>query len=222
VRAVKIFLVDDHEFVRTGVRDFLADSPGYKVVGEACSARAGLDVMEAVRPDVVLMDVVLPGMDGIVATREIRRRLPTARVVILSAHHKLHDVIDAMNAGAVGYVLKADPPETLTRAIDLAARGLPYVAPVLVNLLATRKPSAPKGDVLAVLSGRERDVFRLAAVCRTPSEIANDLRIALRTVDTHLKSINRKLGLSTRADLVRLAFSIGVAQSTRGPAPTSV
>ena len=124
---VTIVLVDDHELFRAGVRDFLASLPDYEVIGEAGTARDGLRLVESRRPDVVLMDIALPGMDGIVATREILRRVPDARVIILSAHGQLHDVMDAIDAGAVGYVVKGDPPETLEQALDHAARGVLYV-----------------------------------------------------------------------------------------------
>ena len=97
--------------LRAGLRDFLSSLPEYAVVGEAASARQGFAVIEAQKPDVVVIDIALPGMDGIVATREVLRRLPTARVVILTAHAQIHDVVDAIDAGAVGYVLKSDRPK---------------------------------------------------------------------------------------------------------------
>src|SRR5262245_61308345 len=114
----KVMVVDDHELLRAGVRDFVSTLPGYKLVGEADSAQSALYMSESLKPDIVLMDVALPGMDGIVATRELLRRLPDARVVILSARRKAHDVLDALGAGAVGYVLKADPPEMLMMALE--------------------------------------------------------------------------------------------------------
>lgn len=125
-----------------GVRDFVASLPGYKVVGEASTADAALQVVESAKPDVVLMDIAMPGMDGIVATREILRRVPQARVVVLSAHKHTTDVEDAIDAGAVAYVLKADPPETLLRALEHAARGANDVAPVVVDCPSGFEPRA--------------------------------------------------------------------------------
>jgi DNA-binding NarL/FixJ family response regulator len=214
--SVKVVVVDDHELLRAGVRDLLASMPGYKLVGEAGTARVGLQLIESQKPDVVLMDVAMPGMDGIVATREILRRLPRARVIVLSAHKQIHDVTDALNAGAVGYVLKADPPETLMHALEHAARGESYVAPTLAITLA-REATQSTPDILEILSEREREVFRLAADCRTSPEIARALCLARKTVDTHLNRINRKLGLRDRAELVRFAASIGLVHSLRSP-----
>ena len=188
----------------------MASLPQYEVVGEADSARDGLRVIDAARPHIVLMDVALPGMDGVVATREILRRLPSTRVVILSAHAQIHDVIDAMTAGAVGYVLKSDPIETLTEALDRAVSGLGYVAPKLAPLLLAFATSRPGDGALGILSEREHEVFRLAADCSTSSEIARELCVARKTVDVHLNRINRKLGLRNRAELVRLAAGLGL------------
>jgi len=203
--------------LRAGVRDYLASLPGYQLVGEAASARAALAMIDTVKPDIVLMDVALPGMDGIVATREILRRVPSARVIMLSAHGQIRDVIDSMNAGARGYVLKADPPETLIQALDHAARNAIYVAPGLRDGVSDFKAAHQTTDALAVLSDREREIFRLAADCSTASEIARELCIARKTVDAHLHNIHRKLGLHDRAELVRMAFSIGLVHSVRTP-----
>ena len=213
---VRVVVVDDHELLRAGIRDLLTSMPGYKVVGEAGTARAGLQMIEAQKPDVVVMDIAMPGMDGIVATREVLRRLPRARVIVLSAHKQIHDVTDALNAGATGFVLKGDSPETLMTALDHAARGESYVAPALAAGLAARG-AGPSADVLEVLSEREHEIFRLAADCRTSPEIARALCLARKTVDTHLNRINRKLGFRDRAELVRFAASIGLVHSLRSP-----
>jgi len=137
--AVKVVVVDDHDMLRVGVRDFLTSMPEYALVGEAATAREGLRLIEAQKPDVVLMDIMMPGMDGIVATREVRRRVPGARIVVLSAHEQLQDVVDALDAGAVGYVLKADPPELLVQALATAVRGSSFVSPAMAARLATLK-----------------------------------------------------------------------------------
>jgi DNA-binding NarL/FixJ family response regulator len=136
VTTAKVVLIDDHEILRAGVRDLLSSLPGYEVVGETSTADAGFEIIESERPDIVLIDVGLPGMDGILATREIMRRAPEARVVVLSAHRQPRDVMDAFNAGAVAYVLKEDPPEMLVQALDDVVRGVRYVPPVLVARLA--------------------------------------------------------------------------------------
>ena len=207
--------MEDHALFRAGIREFLSSVPGYEVVGEAATARVGFRMLESARPDVVLMDVALLGMDGIVATREILRRAPRVRVIVVSAHARVHDVIDALDAGAIGYVLKTDAPEALVQALDCAARGVPYVSPELAPCLSDFNASRPVGDVLDVLSQREREIFRLAADCRSSVEIARELCIARKTVDTHLNTLNRKLGLRDRAELVRFAVGIGLVHSIR-------
>jgi DNA-binding NarL/FixJ family response regulator len=151
VATAKVVLIDDHEILRAGVRDLLDSLPGYEVVGETSTACAGLEIVESERPDIVLMDVGLPGMDGILATREILRRVPESRVVVLSAHKQPRDVVDAFNAGAVAYVLKEDPPETLLQALDDVVRGFRYVPPVLVARLVEIPTPGATGDNPSIL-----------------------------------------------------------------------
>jgi DNA-binding NarL/FixJ family response regulator len=210
---LKVVLIDDHELFRTGVSDFLSASSRYEVAGEAATARAGFNVVASAKPKLVLMDLALPDMDGVVATRELLRRDAHVRVIILSAHERICDVNDALNAGAVGYVRKTDDPATLLRALDAVGRGSRFVSPfVAARLLDSGSPGA---DVLDVLSQREREIFRLAADCRTAREIAANLCIARKTVDSHMSRINRKLALRDRAELVRLAATLGFVHSIR-------
>ena len=219
---MKVVLVEDHALFRMGVRELLARVPGVDVVGEASTARTAFEVITAAQPDVVLMDVALPGMDGVVATREIRRRSPRVRVLILSAHGQARDVLDALDAGAAGYALKSDGPDALVLALGQVARGERYFSPeVAEHLTANQGPWRRAADVLAVLSEREREVFRLAADCRIARDIASELCIARKTVDTHLNRINRKLKLRNLAELVRLGMDLGLAHSARAPLPAS-
>jgi DNA-binding NarL/FixJ family response regulator len=216
--SVKILLVEDHEIVRLGLRDFLALSPGYEVVGEARTGRDALKAVESAKPNVVIMDVVLPDMDGVVATRELLRRRPQTRVVMLSAFDDGQDVTDAMNAGALAYVLKGDPPEMLMKALLEIVHGRRYLPPELARRFQQALATVPPlGDILDVLSEREREIFRLAADCRTAAEIAGHLCLARKTVDTHLNRVNRKLGLRDRAELVRLAAGLGLVHTMRRP-----
>jgi DNA-binding NarL/FixJ family response regulator len=211
VTKLRLVLVDDHDLFRMGIRGFLVSSPRFEVVGEARAAREAFPIIASARPDVILMDIALPGMDGVIATRELLRRAPQTRVVMLSAHAHSNDVLDAMDAGALGYVVKADPLEYLLQALEHVSRGDRYVAPSVAAYLpsATARPS----HVLDVLSEREHEVFRLAADCRTSAEIARELCLARKTVDTHLNHINRKLDLHDRAALVRLAVDLGLVHS---------
>ncbi len=218
---MRVVLVEDHPLFRLGVRELLRTAPGYEVVGEAGSARAGFNVIDSARPDMVLMDIVLPGMDGVVATREIMRRRPDTKVVIVSSHDHVHDVRDALAAGAVGYVLKAESADLLLEALQQVGRGECYIAPSLAEQMSMASSDlGGPADVLHVLSEREHEVFRLAADCQEPNEIARELCLARKTVDTHLNRINRKLGLRNRAALVRLAARLGLVHAVRAARPS--
>jgi DNA-binding NarL/FixJ family response regulator len=221
IAPLRIVLVDGHALFRVGTRQFLTSVAGCDVVGEASSARDAFKLIEAVAPDLVLMGIALPGMDGIVATREIRRRAPDVRVLILSAFDHVHEVSDAMAAGASGYVLKSDDTNVLLEALEHVGHGEQFLAPALANQLSTdAQVTVDPNDPLEVLSEREREIFRLAADGRPASEIARDLCLARKTVDTHLNRINRKLRLRNRAELVRLALRLGLAHAIhRSPHP---
>ena len=217
---MRIVLVDDHTLFRMGVRHVLTNTPGYEVVGEASTARSAFRIIDSLTPDVVLMDIAMPGMDGVLATREIGRRAPKARVLIVSAHDQVNDVLDALEAGAAGYALKSDGPETLIEAIRVVSRGQRYVAATLAPRLAAFEGRRRRAsDVLGILSAREREVFRLASECVIARDMARELCIARKTVDTHLNRINRKLGLRNMAELVRLAASLGMLHTARTPRP---
>jgi DNA-binding NarL/FixJ family response regulator len=161
------------------------------------------------------MDIDLPGMDGVRATGEILRRAPRTRVLVLSAHCRVQDVRDAMNAGASGYVLKADEPEALMEALQHVTRGLPYLPRLVARHLSALGETKAVGGVLDVLSDRERRIFRLAADCRARPEIAHELCLSRKTVDAYLRSIRRKLGLRDRAELVRFAIGLALVQPVR-------
>jgi len=180
---MRIVLVDDHELFRIGAREAVASAPDFTFVGEAANARAAFALIDSATPDIVLMDITLPGMDGVVATREIRRRAPKTRVLIMSAHDQIRDVVDALDAGASGYLLKSDGPETLLGALRTVARGEQYLAPAL------------------------------AAECLPAREIARELCIARKTADTHLNRIHRKLGSRNLAELVSLAARLGLSHT---------
>jgi len=150
--------------------------------------------------------------------REIGRRAAKARVLIVSAHDQVNDVLDALEAGAAGYALKSDGPETLIEAIRMVSRGQRYVAATLAPRLAAFEGRRRRAsDVLGILSAREREVFRLASECVIARDMARELCIARKTVDTHLNRINRKLGLRNMAELVRLAASLGMLHTSRTP-----
>lgn len=214
---MKAVLIDDHQIFRVGIRHMLTTTSEWQIVGEAGRAREAFALIDAERPEVAIVDIALPGMDGVVATREIRRRAPGTRILILTVHEEIRDVLDAFAAGAAGYALKSDDPETLVAALAAVMQGERYVAPTLSARLAAHQAEPQPSDVLAVLSEREREIFRLAAECLITREIAHELCISRKTVDTHLYRIHHKLGLRTSAELVRLAGRLGLLHNGRSP-----
>src|SRR4051812_40278531 len=210
---MKIVLIDDHHLFRVGVRHILDTIPDCNVVGEASRARDAFALVDAERPDVVVLDVALPGMDGVVATRELRRRAPATRVLILTVHDQPRDVRDAFLAGAGGYALKSEEPAALVRALHAVMRDERYLAPALAARMSAHGAEPQPADVLAVLSEREKEIFRLAAECLMTREIARELCISRKTVDTHLYRIHHKLGLRTAAELVKLAAQLSLIHS---------
>ena len=210
----KIVVVDDHPLIRDALKVMISCLPRWRFVGEASTARDALVLVSAQMPDVVLMDIAMPGMDGIIATREILRRSPLTRVLVLTGYVDLWDVREALAAGAAGYLLKGDS-QSLDKALEAVIRGERYLSPDVVSRLAASKDETRATNVLASLSEREKEVFRLAAECLNNGRIARELCIARKTVDTHLYRIHRKLGVRTSAELVRLAMSLGVVHSGR-------
>ena len=169
----KIFLVEDHPLFRMGIRQSLATYAEFTIVGEAGNARDAFPAIDAHPPDIVVMDVSLPGMDGVIATREIRRRAPRTRVLLLSVHDQISDVLEALDAGASGYALKTEGTEALVAALRTIIRNDRYVAPTLAALLGSYESRRKRPlDTLSILSLREREVFRLAADCLLTREIA--------------------------------------------------
>ena len=212
---MKAVLIDDHQIFRVGIRHMLTTTSEWQIVGEAGRAREAFALIDAERPDVALVDIALPGMDGVVATREIRRRAQGTRILILTVHEEIRDVVDALAAGAAGYALKTEAPESLVTALATVMQGERYVAPSLLARLEAYQTAPQPADVLSVLSEREREIFRLAAECLITREIAHELCISRKTVDTHLYRIHHKLGLRTSAELVRLAGRLGLIHTGR-------
>jgi|1185.fasta_scaffold86913_1 two-component system response regulator NreC len=209
---MRIFILDDEPIVRAGLRQIFATESDVVIAGEAGSAREAFQSIEAARPDVVVVDLVLPGMDGAAATRDLRHRVPEARILILTIHARLRDVLDVFAAGALGFALKTEPVDSLVAALRAVARGQRYVSPTLAPLLEkTRQPSA--SDVLDRLSVREREVFQLITCGTRIVDAARELCISRKTVETHVYRLYRKLGCHNVGDLVRFAAEHGLLRS---------
>jgi two-component system response regulator NreC len=202
----RVLIVDDHHIVRSSLRAML-EQHGCEVVGEASTASEALAMASRARPQVVLMDLEMPGADGISATREVRKALPNAKVLFLSAHDEEKDVIEALTgAGALGYLLKSDAPDELLNGVRVVASGRrflsPSIAPMLLQHISDPKRSRTGGPALTT---REREVLRLVSQGATSKEIAQQLRISPKTAQVHRDNLKQKLNLRTTADLVRFA-----------------
>ena len=209
---VRVLIVDDHAVVRAGLRLLLDRENGIEVVGEAGNSPDAVDLAEQLSPDVVLMDVVMPGVSGVDAAAEIRHIRPDARILMLSMQDDPAYVRQAITNGAMGYVLKDAASAELVSAIRRVAAGEQYVQPSLGATLLAADPALAGDD--DPLSGREREVLALLALGYTNQEIADRLFVSVRTVEAHRAHILTKLRLSTRADLVRYAIDRGLLDST--------
>ncbi|MCC8244078.1 response regulator transcription factor [Saccharothrix luteola] len=206
---LRLVVVDDHPVVRDGLRGMLGTQPDLEVVGEAASGAEALTVVAAAQPDVVLTDLRLPGPSGGALIRMLLDRVPSTRVLVLTTHDTDSDVLPAVEAGAIGYLLKDAPREELFRAVRAAARGETVLAPSVAALLLTRiRPARPLTE--ARLSAREREVLALVAEGKTNREAAARLYISEATVKTHLLHIYAKLEVTDRASAVAAAYRRGV------------
>lgn len=212
----KVLLADDHAILREGLRMVLDAQPGISVVGEAEDGRQALEMVERLRPDVVVMDIAMPNLNGAEATRQIKRRFPQTRVVILTMHENEQYLSQIVNAGATGCVLKRSAGTELVTAVKAAARGESYFSPSLATMMLDvyRMQLAEKGeDELSLLTEREREVLQLIAEGKSNQEIADQLVVSIKTVQTHRMHIMDKLDAHDRGDLVKHAIRLGVIPS---------
>jgi two-component system response regulator NreC len=209
---IRVLVVDDHAVVRAGLRRVLDAEPDIETVAEAPNAeRAVFEAIES-RPDVVLMDVVMPGKSGIEALPGLLQAVPDAKVLVLSMQDDPRYVREAFDAGASGYVLKEAADTEVVAAVRAVAAGERYVHPALGARLIAAEAEERKRAEADPLSDREREVLRLLALGHTNQEIAQMLYISVRTAETHRAHIMQKLRLSNRAELVRYAISEGLLE----------
>lgn len=204
---IRILVADDHSVVRQGLRMFLALDPDFEIVGEAADGAQAVTMAGELRPDVVLMDLLMPVMDGIQATAIIRRDLPDTEIIALTSVLEDAMVVGAVRAGAIGYLLKDADAEELCRAIRAAAAGKVQLSPKAAERLMreVRAPESPE-----VLTEREVDVLRLLARGRSNKEIASALHITEKTVKTHVSNILAKLGVPSRTQAALHAVRLGL------------
>jgi NarL family two-component system response regulator LiaR len=217
---IRVLLVDDHAIVRKGIRALLATELDLQVVGEAGDGAEAVAQAEALRPDVILMDLVMPRLDGIEATRQITAKLPGTRILVLTSFAADEKVFPAIKAGALGYLLKDSGPEVLVGAIRQVYRGEPSLEPSIARKLLVELVQPPKQQALTAdpLTERELDVLRLVAQGCSNKEIAAKLAVSDLTVRTHVSNILGKLHLASRTQAALYALQKGIASLGELPA----
>jgi NarL family two-component system response regulator LiaR len=211
---IRVLLVDDHAVVRKGMRALLDREPGIEVVGEAEDGAQAVHAADRLRPDVILMDLEMPGTGGIEATRQIAAKHPASRIVVLTSHAAEEDVFPALKAGALGYLLKHSAPEEVLQAIRQAHRGETVLHPAIARMVLQElnRPAQPKQpQTTDPLSERELEVLRLLARGMSNQEIADALVVGEATVRSHVSSILRKLQLASRTQAALYALREGLA-----------
>jgi two-component system, NarL family, response regulator NreC len=208
-----IVLADDHPVVRRGMRALLESDPGFSVIGETGDGLETIRLVERLQPDVLLLDLMMPGLSGLEALRIIRQRAPQTRVVVLSMYSTNAFVAEALRNGATGYVLKGSDEKNLIRALREAAAGRRFLSPPVRESAIDayiEQVRAAELDPHETLTAREREVLQLAAEGKTSSETAARLHISPRTVENHRANLMRKLGLHNQSELVRYAVRRGL------------
>jgi two-component system, NarL family, response regulator LiaR len=215
--AIRVLLVDDHAVVREGLRNFLALQDGLEIVGEAGDGNEAIEQAQRLEPDVILMDLVMPGLDGIGAMRQLRSRSPRSRVIVLTSFLEDERVLPAIQAGAAGYLLKNVAPAELARAIRAAHAGEAIIDPTAAARLvhAIADETRPRIEEPERLTRRERDVLELIARGRSNKRIAFELGISEKTVKTHVGHLLAKLGVTDRTQAALMAVEEGLV----GPRP---
>jgi DNA-binding NarL/FixJ family response regulator len=194
---IRVMIVDDHPLVRQGLEQLLGADDGFEVVASLENGRLAVDGVQAIAPDVVLMDVSMPGLDGVAATRELLRRRPASRVVMLTSYAEDETVIAAIDAGASGYLLKDAEPDELLRGVRAAAKGEAPLAPRAARALLAARHRAPADDHL---TPREEEVLALVGRGLANKQIAVELGISEKTVKAHLTSVFQRIGVFSRTE----------------------
>jgi two-component system response regulator NreC len=213
---IRVLLADDHTILRAGLRMMLDAQPDIEVVGEASDGRQALAEAQRLQPDIVLMDITMPEMNGIEATRQVKRALDSTRVLILTMHENEEYLFQVLRAGASGYILKEAASTELISAIRIVCAGRFYMSPsaqsMMVGDYLQRVRSGEERDSYSALTEREREILKLVAEGHTNNQIAERLFISPKTVDTHRTHIMDKLNLHSRAELVKYAMRRGLLE----------
>jgi DNA-binding NarL/FixJ family response regulator len=213
-KKLRLLLVDDHAVVREGLRSLLGSDQRFEVVGEAADGMTALTAVERLQPDVVIVDVSLPGMNGTQVTRRLKTMQPDVRLLALTVHEEGGYLRSLMDAGASGYVLKRSAASELLRAVEVVGEGGTYLDSSIATQLVGKLSRKPAQTATAALSEREQEVVKLVAHGYSNKEIAGKLDVSVKTVETYRYRAIEKLGLRSRADLVRYALDQGWLQET--------
>ena len=216
---IRILIADDHTIVRQGLARLLEDQPDFKVVGEAYDGRMAIEKAMALLPDVVVMDIAMPLLNGIEAARRIRKNLPKIKILILSMYSHEHYIHELLEAGISGYLLKESSGRDIVKAIQAAMKGETFLSPsiskVLVDSYLSMRKSSPKEERFNQLSNREREIFQMIAEGRSTKSISDLLCVSLSTVKTHRRNIMEKLEVTGTAQLIHLGVSLGLVEPDR-------
>jgi len=212
VKTIRVLLADDHTLVLAGIRGLLTKLDGVEVVGEAANGHETLRLAEALRPNIVLLDIAMPGMNGLEVAQRLSELDPSIRVIILSMHASEEYVLRALRAGAAGYLLKDSAVAELELAIRAVVRGETYLSPPVSKRVVDEYVSRTGGtpDPLDSLTPRQREILQLVAEGHTSKDIAQRLGLSYRTVETHRNQMMKRLGVTDIAGLVRFAVRSGV------------
>ena len=218
---IRVILADDHAVVRAGLRAVLSQAKDISVIGEATNGKEAVALVERFTPDVVIMDLTMPDMDGAAATKAILAKQTTTRVLVLTMHAEEEYLLPLLEAGASGYLVKSAADLELVTAVRAVAHGDPYVSSsashVLIKGLTKKDPAQVDHDRYNSLTQRERDVLRLVAQGYSAPEIGEQLFISPKTVDTYKQRINEKLGISHRSEYVEFALKVGILGTANSP-----
>jgi DNA-binding NarL/FixJ family response regulator len=216
---IQLLLADDHAVMRRGIRDLLETDPEIQVVGEAADGREAIRLVQKLKPDVMIMDLAMPELNGLDAIRHIRNEYPAVELLVFSMHDSEDLIREVFAAGARGYVLKSDASLYLVEAVKSLIRHKPFFTPriseaILNSLVASASDNKSENHGASPLSSREREILQLLAENKSNKEIATKLGISVRTVETHRRSVMQKLDASSIVELVHYAIRNGIVQPT--------